>query len=94
MTDLFAEAKLNAGEAQRLVRAIGPILAGHASAAQGAALADLLAIWLAGHVALGDPEATEALREGLLAAHMEAVRGLIPVNHKSLIEPELKRRQN
>lgn len=84
MTDLFAEAKLEAGEAQRLVLAIGPMLAGRPSTTQGAVLADLLAIWLAGHVAVGDPEATAELREAMLAAHMKAVRLLIPINHKGL----------
>jgi hemerythrin len=83
-----------ARRAQELVEAIKPILAGEAPHIQGAALADLLAMWLAGHVAVGDPEASQAMRETLLTAHIEAVRDLVPVEYKGLIEPELKRRQH
>lgn len=59
---------------------IGPILKGHPSPLQGAALADLLAIWLAGHMIKGNPTATDRLREDILALHVEKVRELIPVN--------------
>jgi hypothetical protein len=49
-----------------------PILAGHHPVIQGAALADLLATWLAGH----DPE----VREALLDAHVHLVREFLPIN--------------
>lgn len=55
-----------------IVERIRPLLAGHHPAIQGAALADLLAIWLAGHPA--------AFREDLLTMHITKVRELIPVN--------------
>lgn len=55
-----------------LVQAIRPLLAGKHAAVQGATLADLLAIWLAGH----PPE----VREEMLAMHVAEVRNLIPPN--------------
>lgn len=58
------------------------ILAGRAPEVQGAALACLLATWLAGHFATagnvrGDDD--NALRERLLRMHIAAVRELVPV---------------
>jgi hypothetical protein len=57
---------------------------------QGAVLADLLAMWLAGHVSPGDEPATDGWRELVLQVHLEAVRKLIPVNYKIYVEPQLK----
>jgi hypothetical protein len=62
-----------------LVAAIRPLLAGHPPRVQGAALADLLAIWVAGHYSDSDDE-TDRLRETILANHSKMVRRLIPVN--------------
>jgi len=68
-------------EAFEIVRQCRLILAGRSSGAQSAALADLLAMWLAGHSASsGDPAASDAVRENLLAAHVDLVRRLIPPN--------------
>jgi hypothetical protein len=55
-----------------LVERIRPILAGNHPAVQGAAMADLVAIWLAGHPA--------EFREQLLALHVDKVRALVPPN--------------
>ena len=62
-----------------LVEAIRPILAGKPPPIQSAVLADLLAMWLAGH-GLGNGDESEQLREELLEGHVELVRQLIPVN--------------
>jgi hypothetical protein len=67
-------------EVVALVDRIKPLLAGRPVETQGAVLADLLAIWLAGHQVEGDPEATRAMREALLAFHLEQVRDLTKVN--------------
>lgn len=61
-----------------LVDRIRPVLAGEDPSNQGAALADLLAIWIAGHA--------PKLREPTLAFHIDHVRRLIPVNARSLAE--------
>jgi len=58
------------------------VLHGHGPIVQGAVLADLLAMWLAGHVGSGAAE----LREHLLADHMKLVRKLIEVNEPAILE--------
>ena len=63
----------------RLVEQIRPILAGQGPWCQGAVLADLVAIWLAGHT-LGDPKQDDELRANLLTVHIEMVKKLVPVN--------------
>ena len=72
-------------EAERvasIVEQIRPLLAGLGCEIQGAVLADLLAMWLAGHI--GEHEAE--LREELLACHIACVRALIPFNESMLLE--------
>jgi hypothetical protein len=66
--------KVDVDAVARLMGAIKPLLAGHSPAMQGAVLADLLAIWLAGHHAGGE---TAAMRERLLAMHIGTVRALV-----------------
>ena len=63
-------------EVEAVVEAIRPLLAGRTPEVQGAVLADLLAIFLAGH----HPE----LREKLLAMHIDGVRNLIAPNEKAI----------
>jgi hypothetical protein len=58
--------------AQRLVGQIRPLLAGLPPEVQGAVLADLTAIWLAGHAGF--------LRGELLDMQVATIRRLIPVN--------------
>ncbi len=72
-------------EAIAIVKACSPFLRGHEPGTQGAALADMVAIWLVGNRVPGNAAATEKLRERLLALHIEAVRALIPAN-AALIE--------
>jgi hypothetical protein len=75
---------LDLDDVRRLVEAIRPILGGKPPPIQGAVLADLLAIWLAGHFA-GDDAANAAVREELLTAHIAMVRKLIPVNEEWML---------
>jgi hypothetical protein len=65
---------------ETLTDEIKPVLAGHPASVQGAVLADLLAIWLAGHVIPSDDVETAKFREDLLQSHLAIVRKLIPVN--------------
>jgi hypothetical protein len=67
---------------EALVEQIKPSLAGVPPEIQGAALADLLATWLAAHHVAGDEDATRTMRAELLAMHCGAVRELVPVNAK------------
>jgi hypothetical protein len=67
-----------------LVDRIRPLLAGYPAEMQGAALADLLAIWLAGHYVEGDAVATRTLRSDLLADHFTTVIQLTPLNAKTI----------
>jgi hypothetical protein len=71
-------------EAGVLVDLIGPILHGQNPVIQGAALADLFAMWIAGHF---DTEGhTAELREQIIADWMHTVRRLIPVNERMILE--------
>ena len=70
--------------AQTLVELIRPILAGHPPMVQGAALADCLSIWLAGHNVPDDADATHDLRAVLLENHCAVVRQLTPISAKQL----------
>jgi hypothetical protein len=67
-------------EVAHLVTVISPVLRGRKPAVQGAVLADLLAIWLAGHQVEGDPEATLKLRGDILGTHLLMVEELVAVN--------------
>lgn len=69
-----------AAEVGQIVERVRPSLAGRSPEVQGAVLADLLAMWLAGHIVKDDPAGTDALREELLEMHLRTVRKLIPVN--------------
>jgi hypothetical protein len=61
-----------------LVDSIKQLLAGKPALMQGAALAELLATWLAAQMIENDPQATHELRETILQAHLDKVRELIP----------------
>jgi hypothetical protein len=71
-------------EIAAVVERIKPILMGRPPEIIGGILADLLAIWLAGHHVEGDEDATRTMRADLLAIHCGAVRNLVTVNAKIL----------
>lgn len=73
-------------EVAAIVAAIHPLLAGRGAAIQGAALADCLATWLAGHVILGDRQETAKLRRIVLDHHLRAVRDLLPIADAAIRE--------
>jgi hypothetical protein len=81
-----------ANEVLALVKEIRPLLAGRDANVQGAVLADLLAMYLAGHVQLGDPKATKRMREQVLKLHLTGVRALIDINYQMTVEPQIKAR--
>jgi hypothetical protein len=65
-----------------LVEQIEPLLHGHGPDVQSAVLADLVAMWLAGHQDLENPENAELLelREQVFALWCETVRKLVAPN--------------
>ena len=64
-----------ADQSTEIVESIKPLLAGKPPEVQGAALADLLALWLAGHYQGGN-----ALIEQLLEHHIRHLRALLEPN--------------
>ena len=69
------------------VEMIEPILAGRKPEIQGAILADLLAMWLAGHYVADDAVATRTMRAEMLAGHLLGVEELVTINAKMLGVP-------
>lgn len=68
---------------EALTKPMGEILAGNPPEIQSAALADLVAMWLAGNVVMGDLEATAEYREWLFGEFVKLVRGLVEENAKA-----------
>ena len=58
---------------------IEPILAGKLPEVQSAILAELLAMWLAGHFSGENNASTDRMREELLQHHIQLVRDLLSV---------------
>ena len=69
-----------ATEVRQLVLEASKVLAGADPAVAGAALADLCAMWLAGHMDGRGPDASAHLRARLLRMHIRKIRQLVPVN--------------
>lgn len=72
-----------ATEVAEVFQGCAEVLRGHHAYVQGAALADLLAMLIAGFKAADEKE-TPALHEAILAEHIKQVRALIPENVKML----------
>ena len=70
---------------RELCDTIGPLLRGRGPFVQSAVLADLVAMWLAGHIGT-TPEQTAEIRETMLALFIEAVRDMIPLNEQMILE--------
>jgi len=60
-----------------LLDRIAPTLAGESIEMQGAVVADLAALWIAGHRVRGDRAEGDRLRESLLEMHTKHVRELV-----------------
>lgn len=73
-------------KALALSSVIQPLLHGHPSYIQSAALADLVSLWLAGHIVPGNPEGTQRTREGLFDDWCETVWKLVPASEKEIKE--------
>ena len=74
-------------EAARIVELsnrIAPLLKGHGPDVQSGALADLVALYLAGNFVPGDRVATEGLRVELLDIFVNCARGLVGPNERMM----------
>jgi len=67
-----------------LTKQIKPLLAGKPAVVQSGALADLIAMWLAGHWIPGCPDETEQIRRDLFERYCELVIDLVEVNAREL----------
>jgi hypothetical protein len=80
----------DASRALSLRYKIMPILEGQGPDVQGAVLADLLSLWLAGQIVLDDNggidrEQTVKMREDMLALHIEHVRLMLPSSEAEVL---------
>jgi len=73
---LAVTARCFSARADALTLRIQPLLAGHGPELQGAVIADLCAIWIAGH-RCSDPVQEAQIHEELLALHKKFVRELV-----------------
>lgn len=71
--------------ATRLSASIKPMFAGLPAPVTGVALADLLAMWVASHIVMDNPNATRKLRDQVIKDHIAAMRPLIKVNEDMLL---------
>jgi hypothetical protein len=62
------------------VAQISPLLHGIGDDAQGGVLADLVAMWIAGHIVIGNPAMTDMMREEILTLWLDTMRKLIEPN--------------
>jgi hypothetical protein len=81
-----------ATDAMDLAKRCHPIFAGQDPDAVGAALCELVAMHLAGHIVPGEKDQTDLMRQMLLEAHVDTVKNLIPVMEAMHILPKLKER--
>lgn len=84
-------------EVSKLVLRIRPILQGHPGERQGAVLAELLAIWLAGHLVTDEESSikrsqTDMHREMLLDHTVDAARELIPMFEEHILDARKRRK--
>ena len=77
MSDTDTDAAGFAAAADALLDRIMPFLAGQSAELQGAVIADLVAIWLAGHRVSGDRAEGDRTREELLAQHAQHIGELV-----------------
>ena len=77
MSSPDADAVAFAAAADALMDCIAPILAGRSPELQGAVIADMTALWLAGHRVQGDRAEGDRVREKLLQLHATHVRELV-----------------
>jgi hypothetical protein len=76
--------------AEKVARACFPLLAHHGAEVQGAALGELVALHIAGHIILGDQAKTERMRAMVLEEFVRLVKDLVPLVEAGHILPRLR----
>jgi len=71
-------------EIQMLVHSIHELLKGRDPTLIGAVLADLLSLWLGGHIDLDSKNGTHRIRAELLRIHIRTVEQMIPLSAKEI----------
>lgn len=69
-------------EVEAMVKEAQRVFAGKSRSAQGAALADLTAIWVTGHFLLGEDAKTRKLWQDLVTFQVNAIQELIEIYGK------------
>jgi hypothetical protein len=72
------------GEVRPIVESIAPLLVGKDPLIVGAALSDLVAMWIASHRIIDDSGAEREMHRQLWLKHCELVESLIPLNQQLL----------
>jgi hypothetical protein len=75
--------------ARAVAQACFPLLAHHGSEVQGAALGELVALHIAGHIIPGDRARTESMRAMVLEQFVSLVKDLVPLVEATHILPRL-----
>jgi hypothetical protein len=65
-------------------------LSGQGAPLQGALLADMVALWLAGHIVPDDGAASATAREMILRDWLDTVWKLVPLAEAEIIKPRLR----
>jgi hypothetical protein len=72
--------------ALQITDAMKPLLAGYPRMVQSAVLANLTALWLAGHYATDEEISTAQLREELLEGHVKLIRDMIEPSEQEILD--------
>jgi hypothetical protein len=64
---------------ERLWPVIQREMGGQGDIVQGAVLADMVAVWISGHVVPGSPSDTAELQKGMLELHIATVQQLVQI---------------
>ena len=88
LTDTLVD-HAGAEQVRTLSHEIRPLLHGKPQVVIGSVLAELLSLWVAGHVIPGSQAETDAYRSAVLVMLMEQVNGLIPASSREIKADEV-----
>lgn len=87
MSEVRAAVEAEAWLVMGLTETIKPLLVGHDPGVQSGVLANLTALWLAGHISkTGSAAETAAVREDLLGGFIGLVRALVEPSEQEILD--------